>query len=90
MELVYPERAPRSIQALALLTEDDEAYLVLAIDTNIDRFITAGTVVGNRIPEVPGLPEELDFIGRFLVSDNVMLQEPLRVTPDQINQDPDR
>lgn len=90
VELVYPGRVPSGIQALALLTEDDETYLVLAIDTNIDRFITAGTVVGNRIPEVPGLPEELDFIGRFLVSDDVTLLEPERVTPDQINQNPDR
>ena len=90
VELVYPGRAPRSIQVLALLTEDDQAYLVLAIDTTIDRFITAGTVVGNRIPEVPGLPQDLDFIGHFLVSGDVTLLEPEKVTPDQVNQNPDR
>ena len=90
IEQVYPGRVPRSIQALILLTEGDEAYLVLALDTDIDRFVTAGTVKGYRLPPLPGLPAELDFAGRLIISDDVQLMEPLRVTPDEVNQSPEK
>jgi len=83
---VYPGR----VQSLVLLTEDDEAYLVLALDTDIDRFITAGTVTGYRLPPLPGLPAELDFAGRLIISDDVQLMEPVRVTADQVNQNPEQ
>jgi len=88
IEQVYPGKVPSTIQALVLLTEKDEAYLVIALDTDIDRFITAGTVTGFSAPPMPNLPSELDFAGRLIVSDDVRLMEPIKVTPDQINQNP--
>lgn len=90
VERVYPGRVPTSVQTLVVLTEADQAHLVLALDTNIDRFITAGTVVGLRVPPMEGLPAELDFAGRVIVSDNVALMEPVEVTPDQVNKRPEQ
>ena len=90
VEQVHPGRVPRSVQALVLLTADDEVHLILSLDLHIDRFITAGTVVGHSAPTLPGIPTELDFAKRLIVSDNVKLMEPVRVTPDQVNQAPER
>ncbi|MDA1347948.1 MAG: hypothetical protein O3A47_03660 [Chloroflexi bacterium] len=78
------------LQALVLLTEDNEPYLVVGLDTNIDRFITAGTVTGRRVPPLKGLPSELDFASRVIVTDDIVLMEPLRATPEQINSEPER
>ncbi len=87
---VYPGRTPRSIQALVMVTEDDQAYLVIALDAGIDRFITAGTVAGRRAPPLKGVPPELDFAGRVVVADSLALMQPVKVTPDQVNKDPAR
>lgn len=90
IEQLYPGKVPRSLQALVLLTEKDEAYLVIALDTDIDRFITAGTVTGFSAPPLPNLPSELEFADRLIVSDNVQLMEPIKVTPDSVNQNPEQ
>ena len=86
----YPEKAPESVQLLLLLTEEDEAYVVLGLDTQIDRFITAGTVTGKSLPRLELLPPELDFAQRIIVAESIALSEPLAVTPDQVNADPDQ
>ena len=90
VERIYPGRAPPSVQVLVVLTENDEAHLVLALDTHIDRFITAGTISGRSAPLPPSVPAELDFVKRLIVSDNVILMEPLKATPDQVNQSPEQ
>ncbi|MBI4304999.1 MAG: DUF4382 domain-containing protein, partial [Chloroflexi bacterium] len=61
---VVGDRIPSRIQALALLTADDEAYLVIGLDTDVDHLITAGTVVGRRAPTLKALPPSLDFASR--------------------------
>jgi hypothetical protein len=85
--LVYPGKVPRSLQVFLLLTEDDQAYLVLGLDKTIDRYITAGTVRGFRAPSLKAIPNELDFAGRIIVSDDIVQLEPLRATPGQVNAD---
>ena len=89
IDLVHPGRAPRTIQTLLLLTESDQPYLVVALDTVIERSITAGTVSGRRVPPLLRLPETLDFVARVLVSDDVTVMEPVLVTPTELNQFPD-
>ncbi|MCH7802033.1 MAG: hypothetical protein IIC24_10910, partial [Chloroflexi bacterium] len=43
IELVYPKNVPNVIQLFLLLTNDDQAFVVVAaLDARIDRFITAG------------------------------------------------
>ena len=90
IEAVYPGRAPRNIQLLLLLTQQDEAYLVVALDTGITGFISAGTVVGEPFPFPKELPPELDFTDRVIVTDNLTLMEPIKVTPEEVNQNPQR
>ena len=86
--MVYPGRVPKTVQVLLLLTSKDEAFLVVALDTNIDRFITAATVEGFEVPLPDGLPPELDFAPTLVVTDSITLQEPIVTTPDQVLQDP--
>lgn len=87
---VYPGRVPTKLQAFLLLTSDDEAYTVVAMDTSIDRYITAATVTGKRAPALKGLPQELDWAGRVIIADSVNLLEPVRTTPAQVNAEPAR
>ena len=89
IDLVHPGRSPRTIQVLLLLPEDDQPYLVVALDAVIDHAITAGTVSGRRVPPLAVLPEGLEFVKRVLVSDDVTLMEPVPVTPSELNQFPD-
>ncbi len=81
--------APQRIQLLLALTEDDEAYVVIALDTTVDRFITAGTVEGPLLPPIENLPLEMDFARGVIVADRVTLMDPMKTTPDQVNQDPE-
>jgi hypothetical protein len=82
---VLPEKVHDVLQALLVLTTDDKAYLVIAaLDEKVDRLITAGTVVGRRAPPLKNLPDELDFAGRVVVSDRIVLQEPVMTTPDEV------
>ena len=71
IELAYPGRVPKRIQLLLALTENDEAYVVIALDTTVDRFITAGTVEGLLVPPLENLPSELDFAQGVIVADRV-------------------
>lgn len=87
VKLVYDGRVPKSLQVLVLVTQDDRAYLVLALDTQVDRFITAGTVVGRRAPPLKRLPPDLDFAGGVIVAETLTPMQPLQVTPDQVNKD---
>ena len=77
------------IQLLVLLTKDDEAYLVVAIDRHIDRFVTAGVVSGWAAPKPPAFPDELGFADQIIISDSVLLIEPTSVTPDEVNLAPE-
>lgn len=90
IELVYPGRVPNSIQILVMLSEDDQAYVVIALDTAIDRFITAGNANGIRLHLPEGLPEELDFAEHLIISDSITPMEPLKVTPSQVIQAPNK
>lgn len=85
---VYAGRVPTKLQAFLLVTSDDEAYTVLAMDTSIDRYITAATVTGKRAPSLKGLPQELDWAGRVIIADSVNLLEPVRTSPAQVNAEP--
>ncbi|MCI0438613.1 MAG: hypothetical protein L0177_05725 [Chloroflexi bacterium] len=89
IELAYPGRVPKSVQLLLLLTQDDQAFVVVALDTTIDRFVTAGSIEGLSLPSPQGLPAELDFASRVIVSDSVRLMEPVRATPGQVIQSPE-
>lgn len=75
---------------LLLVTEDDQVYIVIALDTTIDRFITAGTVEGLSMPPLEGLPPEIDFVDRVIVTDDIALMEPVLITPDRIIQTPEK
>lgn len=88
VRMVYPGRVPQRIQMLLLLTKDDEAYLVLALDTNITPWITAASIEGKRVPPLKDIPPELDWAGRIIVSDSVKLLEPAKVTPAEVNARP--
>ena len=85
---VYQGRVPKSLQLLLLLTADDQAYVVVAVDTTIESFITAGTVTGYTLPPLRNLPLELDFAQRVIVTDDISLMRPVRVTPTQVIEDP--
>ena len=90
INLVYPGHVYTTIQAFLMLTNSDDAYIVIAaLDNKIDRYITAGTVIGKRVPPLDQLPPELDFASRVIVTDNLALQEPIKVAPDQVNQEPE-
>ena len=84
----FPELAPGSVQLLVLLTRSDEALLVVALDTEIDRMVTAGALEGVHLPTPQGLPPELDFVGGVIVSDRVTPMEPIVAAPIQVNQNP--
>ncbi|MDO8636117.1 MAG: DUF4382 domain-containing protein, partial [Dehalococcoidia bacterium] len=84
----YPGLLPKQIQLFVLLTQDDEAYLVLGMDTNIDRYITAATVEGKRIPPLQGIPTELDWAGKVILSNRVKLLDPIATSPDLVNANP--
>lgn len=86
----FPDRIPRSVQLLLVITEDGKSRLIVALDTLIDRFITAGTVVGQEVPLPSGFPSDLNFAGGIVISNDITLLEPMRATPEQVNSDPER
>ena len=85
---VYQGRVPKSLQLLLLLTADDRAYVVVAVDTTIDSFMTAGTVTGYTLPPLRNFPRELAFAQHVIVTDDISLMRPVRVTPAQVIEDP--
>ncbi len=83
---------PSEVQLLVLITSGTEAetYLVIGLDTSIDKYITAATVSGKQLDVLlDSIPEALSFVGQhIIIADNIEELQPTSATADQIISSP--
>ena len=83
---VYPGRVPSTLQIFLLLTPEDESFVVVGLDTTIDRYITAAEVTGKEVQPPQGvLPLELDYDENMpLTRVGSLLPYHSNVKPDEV------
>ena len=86
--IAYPGRTPASLQLIVMLTRDLGTYVVIGLDTDVDKWLTTQQVDGFLVDPISDLLPNVDWKGGLILSDSIELAEPERVSPRDVLDDP--
>ena len=86
--MAYPGRLPTSLQVLLMLTHELGTYVVIGLDTDVDKWLTTQQVDGFLVDPISDLLPDIHWEGGLIISDSIELADAERVSPRDVLSNP--